>query len=55
MMAESLAPIGAIFTFLALATGAFWGKPMWGAWWVWDARLTSELILFFLYIGYMAL
>ena len=55
MMAESLAPTGAMFTFLALWTGAFWGKPMWGAWWVWDARLTSELILFFLYIGYIAL
>ena len=55
MMAESLAPTGAMFTFLALWTGAFWGKPMWGAWCVWDARLTSELILFFLYIGYIAL
>ncbi len=55
MMAESLAPTGAMFTFLALWTGAFWCKPMWGAWWVWDARLTSELILFFLYIGYIAL
>ena len=55
MMAESLAATGAMFTFLALWTGAFWGKPMWGAWWVWDARLTSELILFFLYIGYIAL
>jgi heme exporter protein C len=47
--------IGAAFTFLALATGSLWGKPMWGAWWVWDARLTSELILLFLYLGYMAL
>jgi heme exporter protein C len=55
MMAESLAPTGAMFTFLALWTGAFWGKPMWGTWWVWDARLTSELILFFLYIGFIAL
>lgn len=55
MMAQSLAPTGAMFTFLALVTGALWGKPMWGAWWVWDARLTSELILLFLYIGYMAL
>ena len=55
MMAEALAPTGAMFTFLALWTGALWGKPMWGAWWVWDARLTSELILLFLYIGYMAL
>ena len=55
MMVQSLAPTGAMFTFLALWTGAFWGKPMWGTWWVWDARLTSELILFFLYIGYIAL
>ena len=55
MMAKALAPTGAIFTFLALWTGAFWGKPMWGAWWVWDARLTSELILLFLYIGFIAL
>ncbi|MFH1818312.1 MAG: heme ABC transporter permease [Pseudomonadota bacterium] len=55
MMARALAPTGALFTFLALWTGAFWGKPMWGAWWVWDARLTSELILLFLYMGYMAL
>jgi heme exporter protein C len=55
MMAQALAPTGAMFTFLALVTGALWGKPMWGAWWVWDARLTSELILLFLYIGYMAL
>ncbi len=55
MMAQSLAPTGAIMTFIALWTGAFWGKPMWGAWWVWDARLTSELILFFLYIGFIAL
>ncbi len=53
--ARSTAPIGACFTFLALVTGSLWGKPMWGAWWVWDARLTSVLILFFLYIGYMAL
>ncbi len=49
------APIGASFTFLALATGSLWGKPMWGTWWVWDARLTSELILLFLYLGIMAL
>jgi heme exporter protein C len=49
------APIGASFTFIALFTGAVWGKPMWGTWWVWDARLTSELILLFLYLGYMAL
>ena len=55
MMAQALAPTGAMFTFLALWTGAFWGKPMWGTWWVWDARLTSELILFFLYIGFIAL
>ncbi len=55
MMARALAPTGALMTFIALWTGAFWGKPMWGAWWVWDARLTSELILFFLYIGYIAL
>lgn len=55
MMAQALAPTGAMFTFVALWTGAFWGKPMWGAWWVWDARLTSELILFFLYIGFIAL
>jgi heme exporter protein C len=49
------APIGASFTFLALVTGMIWGKPMWGAWWVWDARLTSELILLFLYLGILAL
>jgi heme exporter protein C len=51
----AIAPIGAAFTLLALITGAIWGKPMWGAWWVWDARLTSELILLFLYLGVMAL
>ena len=55
MMAQALAPTGALMAFLSLWTGALWGKPMWGAWWVWDARLTSELILFFLYIGFMAL
>lgn len=55
MMASASAPIGASFTFLALVTGSLWGKPMWGTWWVWDARLTSELILLFLYIGFMAL
>ena len=55
MMAQALAPTGALMAFISLWTGAFWGKPMWGAWWVWDARLTSELILLFLYIGYMAL
>ncbi len=55
MVARSIAPTGAAFTFLALWTGALWGKPTWGTWWVWDARLTSELILLFLYLGYMAL
>ena len=55
MMASALAPTGAMFAFLALWTGALWGKPTWGAWWVWDARLTSELILLFLYVGFMAL
>lgn len=55
VMARSSASLGASFTFLALATGSLWGKPMWGAWWVWDARLTSELILLFLYMGYIAL
>jgi heme exporter protein C len=55
MMTSALAPTGALFAFLSLWTGALWGKPMWGAWWVWDARLTSELILFFLYLGYIAL
>ena len=55
MMVQALAPTGALFTFVALWTGAFWGRPTWGAYWVWDARLTSTLILFFLYIGYMAL
>ena len=55
IIARASAPIGASFTFLALATGAIWGKPMWGTYWVWDARLTSELILLFLYLGYMAL
>lgn len=54
-LAMSIAPIGAMFAFLALVTGAIWGKPMWGTWWIWDARLTSELILFFLYLGYIAL
>ncbi len=55
VMISASAPIGASFTFLALATGSLWGKPMWGAWWVWDARLTSELILLFLYLGIIAL
>ena len=55
MMASALAPTGALFTFVALWTGALWGKPTWGTWWVWDARLTSELILLFLYFGFIAL
>ena len=55
MMATAIAPTGAMFTLVALVTGSLWGKPMWGAWWVWDARLTSELILLFLYIGYFSL
>jgi heme exporter protein C len=55
ILARAIAPTGAMFTFLALWTGALWGKPTWGAWWVWDARLTSELILLFLYLGYIAL
>jgi len=55
MMSQALAPTGAMFAFISLWTGAFWGKPMWGTWWVWDARITSELILLFLYLGYMAL
>lgn len=55
MMARALAPTGAMFTFVALWTGAFWGRPTWGTYWVWDARLTSELVLFFLYLGFIAL
>ncbi len=55
IMLQAALPIGAIYTFLALATGSLWGKPMWGAWWVWDARLTSTLILFFLYLGVVIL
>jgi heme exporter protein C len=55
LSAQAAAPIGAAFTAIALVTGALWGQPMWGTWWVWDARLTSVLILFFLYLGYMAL
>ena len=55
MLSRALAPTGALMCFLALWTGALWGKPTWGTWWVWDARLTSELILLFLYIGYLAL
>jgi heme exporter protein C len=53
--AKAMAPIGAAFTALALLTGSLWGQPMWGTWWVWDARLTSELVLFFLFLGYIAL
>jgi heme exporter protein C len=53
--ARAAAPVGAAFTAIALFTGSVWGKPMWGTYWVWDARLTSVLILFFLYLGYMAL
>ena len=53
--AQASAPIGAAFTFCALVTGSLWGKPMWGTWWVWDARLTSVLILFFVYLAHMAL
>ena len=53
--AASIAPIGAVVTFIALFTGATWGKPMWGTWWVWDARLTSELVLLFLYLGVISL
>jgi heme exporter protein C len=55
MSAKAAAPLGAAFTALALFTGALWGKPMWGTYWVWDARLTSELILLFIYLGYIAL
>ena len=55
MMASAIAPTGAMFTFLALWTGALWGKPTWGTYWVWDARLTSELVLLFLYFGFIAL
>lgn len=55
MVASALAPTGAMMTFIALWTGSLWGKPMWGTWWVWDARLTSELILLFLYFGFMSL
>ena len=54
-VALASAPIGAAFTAVALLTGSFWGKPMWGTWWIWDARLTSELLLLFLYLGYLAL
>jgi heme exporter protein C len=53
--AKAVAPLGAVFTTLGLITGSLWGRPMWGAWWVWDARLTSFLLLLFLYLGYIAL
>ena len=53
--AKACAPLGAGFTLLALVTGSLWGRPMWGAWWVWDARVTSVLVLFLLYLGYMAI
>jgi heme exporter protein C len=55
MMARALAPTGALFTFVALWTGAFWGRPTWGTYWAWDARMTSELVLLFLYFGFIAL
>jgi heme exporter protein C len=55
LMAHALAPTGAVFALLSLVTGALWGQPMWGTWWVWDARLTSSLLLLFLYIGYLFL
>ena len=55
LVAHAAAPLGAAFTFLALASGSLWGIPMWGTWWEWDARMTSELVLLFLYLGYMAL
>jgi heme exporter protein C len=55
LVAQATGPVGAAFTFVALLTGSLWGKPMWGTWWVWDARLTSVLVLFFLYLGYIAL
>jgi len=55
MMASAIAPTGALFALISLWTGALWGKPMWGTWWIWDARLTSQLILLFLYLGFIAL
>ncbi len=55
LVSAAMAPIGAVFTFIALVTGSAWGKPMWGTWWIWDARLTSELVLLFLYLGVIAL
>ena len=55
ILARAASPVGAVFTAMALITGALWGRPMWGAWWVWDARLTSVLVLLFLYLGHIAL
>ncbi len=55
LVSSSIAPIGALFSILTLITGSLWGKPMWGTWWVWDARLTSMLILFFFYLGFILL
>ena len=55
LVSAAMAPVGAVFTFIALVTGSAWGKPMWGTWWIWDARLTSELVLLFLYLGVIAL
>ena len=55
LISSSIAPIGALFSILTLMTGSLWGKPMWGTWWVWDARLTSMLILFFFYLGFILL
>ena len=55
LAAKSIAPVGACFTLICLVTGSLWGQPTWGTWWVWDARLTSVLILFFLFVGYMVL
>lgn len=55
LIAKAAAPVGAAFTLVAILTGAIWGEPMWGTWWVWDARLTSVLVMFFFYLGYMAL
>jgi heme exporter protein C len=55
LVAKAAAPVGAAFTAIALVTGAIWGQPMWGTWWVWDARLTSVLVMFFFYLGYIAL
>ncbi|WP_145476305.1 heme ABC transporter permease [Yersinia similis] len=54
-LVAAMAPVGAVLTFIALVTGSAWGKPMWGTWWIWDARLTSELVLLFLYLGVIAL